>query len=154
MNPVRSEFALCWHRDDVKGSASEDEERAALAVQHYGVRENFLFYLLLLNRAYRKTMKKGSVEYVSMSVSSRKGMIAAFVMQSPPRGHVALHCPWLTSGPTYSGAARPVQRPDRTRRSARYARCDKGNSEAYVHVDRRTIKSTTERDIPSNMCCM
>jgi len=43
VNPVRSEFALCWHRDDVKGSASEDEERAALAVQHYGVRERFLF---------------------------------------------------------------------------------------------------------------
>jgi len=43
VNPVRSEFALCWHRDDVKGSASEDEERVALAVQHYGVRPRFLF---------------------------------------------------------------------------------------------------------------
>lgn len=37
VNPVRSEFALCWHRDDIKGSVSEDEERAALAVRHYGV---------------------------------------------------------------------------------------------------------------------
>jgi hypothetical protein len=37
VNTLRSEFALCWHRDDIKGSASEDEERAALAVRHYGV---------------------------------------------------------------------------------------------------------------------
>ncbi|KAH9984914.1 hypothetical protein BJV77DRAFT_1062082 [Russula vinacea] len=34
--PCRSEFALCWHRDDIKGSVSEDEERAALTVRHYG----------------------------------------------------------------------------------------------------------------------
>ena len=37
VNPVRSEFALCWHRDDIKGSANEDEELAALTVRHYGV---------------------------------------------------------------------------------------------------------------------
>lgn len=37
VSPVRSEFALCWHRDDIKGSASEDEELAALTVRHYGV---------------------------------------------------------------------------------------------------------------------
>jgi hypothetical protein len=37
VNPVRSEFALCWHRDDIKSSVREDEERAALAVRHYGV---------------------------------------------------------------------------------------------------------------------
>jgi hypothetical protein len=37
VNPAHSEFALCWHRDDIKGSASEEEERAALAVRHYGV---------------------------------------------------------------------------------------------------------------------
>jgi hypothetical protein len=37
VNPVRSEFALCWHRDDIKGSASEDEERAAHTIRHYGV---------------------------------------------------------------------------------------------------------------------
>ena len=37
VNPVRSEFALRWHRDNIKGSVSEDEERAALTVRHYGV---------------------------------------------------------------------------------------------------------------------
>ena len=37
VNPVRSEFALCWHRDDIKGSVSEDEEHAVLAVRHYVV---------------------------------------------------------------------------------------------------------------------
>lgn len=82
-------------------------------------------------------------------MSSRKGMIvtATFVMQSPPRRLFALHCPWLSSGPTYSGAACPVQRHDRTSRSARYAGSDTGNSYAYVQVDRR------ERDIPSDLCC-
>ncbi|KAI0247337.1 hypothetical protein BJV78DRAFT_1246615 [Lactifluus subvellereus] len=40
VNPAHSEFALCWHRDDIKASASEDEERAALAVRHYGVQWN------------------------------------------------------------------------------------------------------------------
>ncbi|KAI0262042.1 hypothetical protein BC834DRAFT_406720 [Gloeopeniophorella convolvens] len=40
VNPAYSEFALCWHRDDVKGAASEEEERAALAVRHYGVQWN------------------------------------------------------------------------------------------------------------------
>ena len=152
MNPVHSEFALCWHRDDVKGSASDDEERAALAVQHYGVRERFLFTCCSSTKR-RKPIKKGSVEYVSIFMSSWKGMIAAFIMQSPPRGHFALHCPWLTSRLTYSGAARPVQRHDRTSRSARYARCDTGISEAYVHVDRRTIRCMTECDSPSNLCC-
>jgi hypothetical protein len=37
VNPVLSEFALCWHRDDIKGSVGEGEERGALAVRHYGV---------------------------------------------------------------------------------------------------------------------
>lgn len=37
VNPIRSEFALCWHRDDIKGSTSEHEELAALTVRHYGV---------------------------------------------------------------------------------------------------------------------
>jgi hypothetical protein len=38
VNPAHSDFALCWHRDDIKGTASEEEERAALSVRHYGVR--------------------------------------------------------------------------------------------------------------------
>lgn len=37
VNPVHFEFALRWHRDDIKGSVGEDEERAALTVRHYGV---------------------------------------------------------------------------------------------------------------------
>ena len=37
VNPVHSEFALCWHRDDIRGSASEDEEQVALTVRHHAV---------------------------------------------------------------------------------------------------------------------
>ena len=37
VNPGRSQFALCWHRDDIKDSVSEDEELAALTVRHHGV---------------------------------------------------------------------------------------------------------------------
>jgi hypothetical protein len=61
VNPVRSEFALCWHRDDIKGSASEDEEQAGLTVRHYGVRQrnSLTLYRTVLSE------KKGPVEYVS-----------------------------------------------------------------------------------------
>jgi hypothetical protein len=38
VNPVHSDFALCWHRDDIKGTASEEEECAGLSVRHFGVR--------------------------------------------------------------------------------------------------------------------
>jgi hypothetical protein len=48
VNPAHSNFALCWHRDDIKGTASEEEERAALSVRHYGVRD----------AAKKKTSKK------------------------------------------------------------------------------------------------
>jgi hypothetical protein len=34
VDPARSKFALCWHRDDIRGTASEDEEQAALTVRH------------------------------------------------------------------------------------------------------------------------
>ena len=37
INPESHDFALRWHRDDVKGTASEEEEREALAVWHHGV---------------------------------------------------------------------------------------------------------------------
>jgi hypothetical protein len=37
INPTSHEFALSWHRDDVKAGASEDEEREALRLWHYGV---------------------------------------------------------------------------------------------------------------------
>jgi len=40
VNPKSQSFALRWHRDDVKGSATEEEERKALAVTHYGVQWN------------------------------------------------------------------------------------------------------------------
>lgn len=40
INPLSHEFALRWHRDDVKESATEEEERKALALWHYGVRSS------------------------------------------------------------------------------------------------------------------
>lgn len=38
INPMSHEFALRWHRDDVRETASEEEEREALAQWHFGVR--------------------------------------------------------------------------------------------------------------------
>ena len=37
INPGSHEFALRWHRDDVRENASEDEEIKALSVWHHGV---------------------------------------------------------------------------------------------------------------------
>jgi hypothetical protein len=38
INPLSNDFALRWHRDDVREDATEDEEREALCVWRYGVR--------------------------------------------------------------------------------------------------------------------
>ncbi|KAI0048166.1 hypothetical protein FA95DRAFT_1558315 [Auriscalpium vulgare] len=40
INPTENEFSLRWHRDDVKGEATEDEERKALAIPHHGLQWN------------------------------------------------------------------------------------------------------------------
>ncbi|KAI3611441.1 phytanoyl-dioxygenase family protein [Moniliophthora roreri] len=37
INPVSHDFALRWHRDDVRGDATEEEERKALGAWHSGV---------------------------------------------------------------------------------------------------------------------
>lgn len=39
INPESHDFALRWHRDDIRESATEEEERDALAEWHYGVSE-------------------------------------------------------------------------------------------------------------------
>ncbi|KDQ57915.1 hypothetical protein JAAARDRAFT_129673 [Jaapia argillacea MUCL 33604] len=44
INPLSHEFALRWHRDDVRGDATEAEERDALTVWHYGVQWNTALY--------------------------------------------------------------------------------------------------------------
>lgn len=38
INPESHDFALRWHRDDVREDATEGEEKEALAKWHYGVR--------------------------------------------------------------------------------------------------------------------
>ncbi len=38
INPISHDFALRWHRDDVKGDTSLEEEKAALALWNHGVR--------------------------------------------------------------------------------------------------------------------
>jgi len=40
INPERADFALRWHRDDVRESATADEEREALSKWQYGVQWN------------------------------------------------------------------------------------------------------------------
>lgn len=37
INPEDHDFALRWHRDDVRENATEDEERKALGIWGYGV---------------------------------------------------------------------------------------------------------------------
>jgi hypothetical protein len=37
VNPNTDAFSLGWHRDDVKATADEEEERERLAITHYGV---------------------------------------------------------------------------------------------------------------------
>ncbi|KAF7795925.1 hypothetical protein EIP86_007092 [Pleurotus ostreatoroseus] len=44
INPLDHEFALRWHRDDVKESATEQEEREALTLWHHGVQWNTALY--------------------------------------------------------------------------------------------------------------
>ncbi|OCH85383.1 hypothetical protein OBBRIDRAFT_838987 [Obba rivulosa] len=44
INPESHAFALRWHRDDVRETATEDEEREALAVWHHGVQWNTALY--------------------------------------------------------------------------------------------------------------
>lgn len=41
INPEHHDFALRWHRDDVKESATEQEEFRALAASHYGVLHSY-----------------------------------------------------------------------------------------------------------------
>ena len=61
VNPLRSDFALCWHRDDIKNSADEDEERAQLVVRHYGVCDAYQYEI---NYA-PQSLAIGPVEHVS-----------------------------------------------------------------------------------------
>ncbi|EMD35931.1 hypothetical protein CERSUDRAFT_115834 [Gelatoporia subvermispora B] len=44
INPESHAFSLRWHRDDVRETATVDEEREALAVWHHGVQWNSALY--------------------------------------------------------------------------------------------------------------
>ncbi|KAF8151757.1 hypothetical protein B0H34DRAFT_664477 [Crassisporium funariophilum] len=45
INPVAHDFALRWHRDDVREDATSDEEQEALNIWHHGVQWNTALYL-------------------------------------------------------------------------------------------------------------
>jgi hypothetical protein len=36
INPESHDFALSWHRDDVRHDATEEDERKALGIWHHG----------------------------------------------------------------------------------------------------------------------
>jgi hypothetical protein len=59
VHPLRTDFALCWHRDDIRNLADEDEERASLEVRHYGVCD------ALREISSAEIVATGPVEYVS-----------------------------------------------------------------------------------------
>ncbi|KAA1470842.1 hypothetical protein DENSPDRAFT_836743 [Dentipellis sp. KUC8613] len=44
INPTAHDFALRWHRDDVKETATAEEERDALAISYHGVQWNTALY--------------------------------------------------------------------------------------------------------------
>jgi hypothetical protein len=44
VNPLHKTYALSWHRDDVKATATPSEETEALAIKHYGIQWNAALY--------------------------------------------------------------------------------------------------------------
>ena len=43
INPLSHNFALRWHRDDVRENATEEEEEKALKIWQHGVSLNHIF---------------------------------------------------------------------------------------------------------------
>lgn len=44
INPLRNGYGLSWHRDDIKATATAEEEEAALKIEHYGIQWNAALY--------------------------------------------------------------------------------------------------------------
>ncbi|KAF8530103.1 hypothetical protein BU17DRAFT_36078 [Hysterangium stoloniferum] len=70
INPDSHDFALRWHRDDIRETATEEEEREALEVSHHGVQWNTALYddscLYIVPKSHRKPR---SVEQRALSLS-------------------------------------------------------------------------------------
>jgi hypothetical protein len=57
INPLEHEFALRWHRDDVREDACEDDEREALNLWHHGV-------ITAILSLHGTDVSPGTMEYV------------------------------------------------------------------------------------------
>ncbi|KIJ43903.1 hypothetical protein M422DRAFT_75495 [Sphaerobolus stellatus SS14] len=59
INPESHNFALRWHRDDIRETASEEEEKTALGISHYGVQWNTALYddscLYIVPKSHKST---------------------------------------------------------------------------------------------------
>jgi ectoine hydroxylase-related dioxygenase (phytanoyl-CoA dioxygenase family) len=44
VNPLRADYGLSWHRDDVKATATPEEEEVALKIKHFGIQWNAALY--------------------------------------------------------------------------------------------------------------
>jgi len=44
VNPQKKDFALSWHRDDIKADALEEEEADKLKIEHHGIQWNCALY--------------------------------------------------------------------------------------------------------------
>jgi hypothetical protein len=44
VNPLKKDYALSWHRDDVKATATPEEEEAALKIEHHAIQWNAALY--------------------------------------------------------------------------------------------------------------
>jgi hypothetical protein len=67
---------------------------------------------------------------------------------------LSLHRPGFTPDSAYPRTARPVQRHDRTRRSAHHARLDTGDPETYVLVYHRCVELTSEHNSSWRNCVL
>jgi hypothetical protein len=108
INPTNHEFALRWHRDDVRETADEEEEIESLALWHNGVRPSSSPFL-------RAETVLGSMEYVSASVITVLPAFDVYDAVLSMRMHVCTSCLDHTSilVRQNSGGIRPRKMPRR-----------------------------------------
>jgi hypothetical protein len=108
INPTNHEFALRWHRDDVRETADEEEELESLALWHHGVRPSSSTFL-------GTEIVLGSMEYVSASVITVLPASDVYDAVLSMRMHACTSCLDLTSilVPQNSEGTRPRKTPRR-----------------------------------------
>ncbi|KZP16317.1 hypothetical protein FIBSPDRAFT_794588 [Athelia psychrophila] len=90
INPLSHDFALRWHRDDVPGKATEEEEIQALGAWHYGIQWNTALYtdscLFIVPKSHKipRTAEQRSLSMTSEPPSNPLDMPGAFRVTLKP----------------------------------------------------------------------